>query len=193
MSLTVPVTSPTAESELLEIPEQFFIDAETKNEIDQFLYFEASLLDERRYLDWYRLFAEDLFYVMPNRSNRLTHEAAKENTTSKQFNLFDETYASLGWRVKQVASKKHWAEDPPSRARHLVTNIRVTATDLEDQYNVHSNFLIYRNRLESEVDFWVGERQDVIRRIAPRAWKIARRTIILDQNVVLSKNFSIFF
>jgi 3-phenylpropionate/cinnamic acid dioxygenase small subunit len=183
----------TAASDLLKIPEQFFVDAELKNEIDQFLYFEASLLDERRYLDWYSLFADDLFYVMPNRMNRLTHEAEKENTTAKEFNLFDETKASLGWRVRQVASRKHWAEDPPSRARHLVTNIRVSPTDVADEYSVRCNFLIYRNRLESEVDFWVGERHDVVRRIEARAWQIARRTVILDQNVVLSKNFSIFF
>jgi 3-phenylpropionate/cinnamic acid dioxygenase small subunit len=183
----------TAESDLLKIPEQFFVDAELKNEIDQFLFFEASLLDERRYMDWYRLFATDLQYLMPNRSNRLMHEADKENTTATQFNLFDETYASLGWRVRQVASRKHWAEDPPSRARHLVTNIKVEPTDVPDEYDVHANFLIYRNRLESEVDFWVGERRDLLRRIEPRAWQIARRTITLDQNVVLSKNFSIFF
>ncbi len=51
---------------------------------------------------------------------------------------------------------------------------------------------MYRNRLEDEVDIWVGERHDVLRRLEPRAWQIARRTIILDQNVVLSKNLSIF-
>ena len=183
------ITQPDA----LKIPEQLFIDAELKYEIDQFLYFEASLLDERRYEDWYRLFADDLRYVMPNRMNRLAHEADQENTTARQFNLFDETKESLGWRVRQVASKKHWAEDPPSRARHLVTNVRVTPTDVADRYSVRCNFLIYRNRLESEVDIWVGERHDEIRRIEARAWQIARRTVILDQNVVLSKNFSIFF
>lgn len=181
------------ESDLLKIPERFFIDAELKDEIDQFLYFEASLLDERRYLDWYRLFADDLHYWMPNRMNRLMHETDQENTTETQFNLFDETKESLGWRVRQVESRKHWAEDPPSRARHLVTNIRAEPTDVADEYKVHCNFLIYRNRLESEVDFWVGERQDVVRRIEARAWQISRRTIILDQNVVLSKNLSIFF
>jgi 3-phenylpropionate/cinnamic acid dioxygenase small subunit len=74
-----------------------------------------------------------------------------------------------------------------------VTNIKVEPTDVPDEYDVHANFLIYRNRLESEVDFWVGERRDLLRRIEPRAWQIARRTITLDQNVVLSKNFSIFF
>lgn len=182
-----------AESGLLKIPEQILIETELKNEIDQFLYFEASLLDDRRYSDWYRLFAEDLHYRMPNRMNRLMHESDQENTTEKQFNLFDETKTSLGWRVRQVESRKHWAEDPPSRARHLVTNIRVEPSDVADEYWVRCNFLIYRNRLESEVDFWVGERQDVLRRLEARAWQIARRTIILDQNVILSKNLSIFF
>ena len=74
-----------------------------------------------------------------------------------------------------------------------MTNIRIEPTSDADEYAVRSNFLVYRNRLEDEVDIWVGERQDLLRRLAPPAWQIARRTIILDQNVVLSKNLSILF
>jgi biphenyl 2,3-dioxygenase beta subunit len=58
---------------------------------------------------------------------------------------------------------------------------------------VESNFLCYRNRLETEVDIWVGERQDVLRNVGPRKWQIARRYVLLDQNVILSKNLSVFF
>jgi 3-phenylpropionate/cinnamic acid dioxygenase small subunit len=75
----------------------------------------------------------------------------------------------------------------------VVTNIRIEPTSAANEYAVRSNFLVYRNRLETEVDIWVGERQDVLRRHEPLAWQIARRTIILDQNVVLSKNLSILF
>src|ERR1700686_5065891 len=146
-----------SESDLLRMPESLFVNTDLRREIEQFLYFEATLLDERRYLDWYRLFADDLHYWMPNRMNRLMQEAHLENTTEKEFGLLDENKKSLGWRVAQVASRKHWAEDPPSRARHLVTNIRIEPTSIDDEYTVRSNFLIYRNRLESEVDIWVGE------------------------------------
>jgi 3-phenylpropionate/cinnamic acid dioxygenase small subunit len=181
------------EPQLLRIPESLLVDAKIRVEVEQFLYFEAVLLDERRYGEWYRLMAEDIHYWMPSRMNRLMHEVDRENTTEQQLGLFDDTKRSLGWRVEQLLTRKHWAEDPPSRTRHVVTNIRIEPIAAKNEYAVRSNFLVYRNRLETEVDIWVGERQDVLRRLEPLAWQIARRTIILDQNVVLSKNLSVFF
>ena len=186
------MTTVSTEQELLRIPDNLFVHPDLRVEVEQFLYFEATLLDDRNFADWYRLFADDVHYWMPNRMNRLMHEANLEKTTERQMGLFDENKMSLGWRVRQILTQKHWAEDPPSRARHLITNIRIEPTDVDNQYEVRSNFLVYRNRLEDEVDFWVGERHDLLRRLDVQTWQIARRTVILDQNVVLSKNLSIF-
>jgi 3-phenylpropionate/trans-cinnamate dioxygenase subunit beta len=85
-----------------------------------------------------------------------------------------------------------WAEDPPSRTRHLISNIEVEPGDAEAEFRAYSNFIVYRSRAELEEDFYVGTRQDVLRRV-DGAWKIARRKIILDQNVLSAKNVSIFF
>ena len=186
---TVVETDP----QFLRIPENLFVDPEIRIEAEQFLYFEAVLLDDRRFAEWYRLMADDIHYWMPSRSNRLMHDQARESTTKDQHGLFDDNKRSLGWRVSQLLTNKHWAEDPPSRSRHIVTNIRVETTAAHNEYAVRSNFLVYRNRLETEVDIWVGERRDTLRRVAPLAWQIAQRTIILDQSVVLSKNLSILF
>jgi 3-phenylpropionate/cinnamic acid dioxygenase small subunit len=57
---------------------------------------------------------------------------------------------------------------------------------------VHCNFIVYRNRGETEQDFYVGAREDGLRRV-DAAWKIARRRLVLDQNVLLAKNLIIFF
>ncbi len=185
-------TTLSSDQELLRIPDHLFVHPDLRAEVEQFLFFEATLLDDRNFADWYRLFADDVHYWIPNRMNRLMHEAHLEKTTERQMGLFDENKKSLGWRVRQILTQKHWAEDPPSRARHLVTNIRIQPAAVDGEYEVRSNFLVYRNRLEDEVDFWVGERQDLLRRLDVRAWQVARRTVVLDQNVVLSKNLSIF-
>jgi 3-phenylpropionate/cinnamic acid dioxygenase small subunit len=50
---------------------------------------------------------------------------------------------------------------------------------------------VYRSRSETEQDFYVGARRDVLR-LCDCTWKIARRKLILDQNVLLAKNVSIF-
>ncbi len=85
-----------------------------------------------------------------------------------------------------------WAEDPPSRTRHLITNIEVEAGPTLSELKVYSNFVVYRTRAETEQDFYVGARQDVLRRV-DGAWKIAHRKLVLDQNVLLAKNVSVFF
>ncbi len=54
-----------------------------------------------------------------------------------------------------------------------------------------SRFLVYRNRVETETDLLVGKREDLLRRV-DGGWRIARRKIILDQNVLLAKNLTFF-
>jgi 3-phenylpropionate/cinnamic acid dioxygenase small subunit len=46
--------------------------------------------------------------------------------------------------------------------------------------------------VETETDFLVGKREDLLRRVND-SWKIARRKIVLDQNVLLAKNLTVFF
>ena len=58
--------------------------------------------------------------------------------------------------------------------------------------SVHSNFIVYRSRAETEQDFYVGAREDLLRRV-DGGLKIARRKMTLDQNVLSAKNLSIFF
>jgi 3-phenylpropionate/cinnamic acid dioxygenase small subunit len=85
----------------------------------------------------------------------------------------------------------HWAEEPLSRVCHMVTNVQIVhATALA--VTVKSRFLLYRNRLQDETDFFVGKREDVLRQVDGQ-WKIARRQSMLEQNVLLAKNLTVFF
>lgn len=187
MSVVVSEAGPVA------LPESLLLDSPVRAEIEQFLYFEAELLDDRRFSDWLRLCADDIHYWMPMRLNRLTRDRARENSGPDDLSHLNETRQSLGWRVAQLESNMHWSEAPPSRTRHLVTNVRVSAGENPDEYAVRSNFLCYRNRLEEDVDIWAGDRSDVLRRVGARQWQIAKRTILLDQSVVLSPNLSVLF
>jgi biphenyl 2,3-dioxygenase beta subunit len=57
---------------------------------------------------------------------------------------------------------------------------------------VHSAFLLYRTRLKSEEDQWIGSREDTLRRV-DGLLMIAGRTIYLEQTLLLSRNLSNFF
>ena len=170
------------------------VDVEMQHEIEQFLYHEAALLAEREYRDWLDLFAPDVHYWMPTRYNRLRREMHKEFSEPDETAFFDEDYDSLSRRITRLETGMAWAEDPPSRTRHLFTNIRVVPTEAADEFEVHCNFLLYRSRLEHDVEFFVGARHDRIRRVDRGVgWEIARRKVVLDQSTLNAKNLSMFF
>ncbi|MCU1645757.1 MAG: 3-phenylpropionate dioxygenase beta subunit [Nocardia sp.] len=186
------IAAPAAASELERVLLQ--------HRVEQFLYGEAQLLDHWHWGSWLELFAEDILYWMPVRKNRLRRQRDQDEVPQGiEVAHFYDNLESLRMRVNQMHSGTHWAEDPPSRCRHLVTNVIVTprgesgsATADSAEYDVSSNFLLYRNRLESETDIWAGERRDLLR-TTPTGFEIAKRTILLDQNVVQSKNLSVLF
>jgi 3-phenylpropionate/cinnamic acid dioxygenase small subunit len=168
-----------------------------QQEIEEFLYREADLLDERRYEDWLALVAEDVRYWMPMRRNVKVGEAEREFTRAGQdINWFDEGKETLTRRVKQILTGMHWAEEPVSRISHMVSNVRLLevnpSAEVPAEVTVGCRFLIYRNRVETETDILVGKREDLLRRVDGQ-WQIARRKIVLDQNVLLTKNLTFFF
>lgn len=135
---------------------------------------------------------------MPLRRNRLrTRSFDQEIPTRIGMSHMDENHHELSMRVKQLESSTHWSEQPPSRTRHVVSNVWVEQVETNDdgieELSVRTYFIVYRNRSEVDVDVWAGQRQDVLRRDPETGFKIANRTILLDQNVILSKNLSIPF
>jgi 3-phenylpropionate/cinnamic acid dioxygenase small subunit len=168
------------------------MDNGVRQQIENFFYQEAELLDERRLREWLELFTEDLRYWAPTRYNLLERPADSSDELSKpgESYYFDDTKHTLKIRVERLYSKQAWAEMPPSRTRRLISNVRVKKDDGRE-IEVDSNFIVYRTRMETDEDFFVGTRKDILRR-GSGALKIARRTIILDQAVLGAKNISIF-
>jgi 3-phenylpropionate/cinnamic acid dioxygenase small subunit len=165
-------------------------------EIEEFLYNEAELLDARRFDEWLTLFTDDARYWMPMRRN-VPHDDREREFTREgaDVNWFDEGKDTLGRRVAQIQTGIHWAEEPPSRICHMVSNVQILRASPPEsatlEVDVRCRFLVYRNRVETETDLLVGKREDVLRRV-DGAWKIARRMVILDQSVLLAKNLTFF-
>jgi 3-phenylpropionate/cinnamic acid dioxygenase small subunit len=170
---------------------------ELQQEIEQFLYRESRILDDRRYEEWYELLADDLHYFMPTRYNRLKREADKEFSAPDEAAFFDEDKGSIAMRIRRLNTGMAWAEDPPSRTRHMVSNvvIRPIANPIAShEYEVDCYYMLYRSRLEREVEIFVGMRHDLLRRADnPAGFQVARRVIILDQTILLARNLSFFF
>ena len=169
-----------------------------QQEIADFLFAEAELLDERRFREWLDLLDEDISYFMPIRRNvKFGQQSKLENTISGEgISWFDDDKWTLTKRVEQILTGVHFAEEPLSRVSHLISNVRLVSANPSlgeaQEVTVNSCFLVYQNRQEYETNIFAGRRKDVLRR-SGAGWRIARRDILLNQNVLLAKNLTIFF
>ncbi|MEK9659283.1 MAG: 3-phenylpropionate/cinnamic acid dioxygenase subunit beta [Chloroflexota bacterium] len=164
-----------------------------QHDVEQFYYREARLLDERRLEEWAELLAEDLFYWMPMRRNIKFGDWEMEETSYEtEINWFDEGKDIIEGRIRQLNTGVHWPEEPVSRFEHAITNVEVVG-ESKDGIQVNSKFRCYQNRLQDEVNEWVGRREDILRRDAETGFKVVRRKIILAQNVMIPKVVNTFF
>jgi 3-phenylpropionate/cinnamic acid dioxygenase small subunit len=159
-------------------------------ELMPFYVREAWLLDDRKLAEWLDLFTDDVLYFMPRRKNVPRREAHRELTPLGDLAILEEDKRYLEMRVARLETGMAWAEDPPSRTRHLVGNLEVTPL-ARGEVQARTAFLVYRSHLETDHQLLSGYREDVLRKVQG-AWKIARRTIVLDANVLLDKNLSVF-
>ncbi|MDA1035472.1 MAG: 3-phenylpropionate/cinnamic acid dioxygenase subunit beta [Chloroflexi bacterium] len=162
-------------------------------EVERFLYTEALLLDERRLTEWLDLLAEDLHYFMPIRRNVKFGDWDLEfSDPETEISYFDEGKDILEGRVRQINTGVHWAEEPVSRFEHIITNVLIQSED-GDLVKVASKFYVYQNRLQDEVQEFVGRRYDTLRRDSVTGFKVVKREILLAQNVLLPKVVNTFF
>ena len=159
------------------------------NALLETLYDEAAALDERRFDDWTAMLAEDLIYQAPIRLTR-TGKTRDLDVMRTMFH-FDETHESIMMRTGRL-QKSAWAEDPPSRCRRFVTNVRGGECDAAGEYEVVSYLFLERSRGDSpDNETATAERRDVWRDV-DGAYKLARREIIVDQSVLGMSNFAVF-
>lgn len=150
---------------------------------------EAYLLDSQRYEDWLALTTDDIRYLMPV---RVTTALGAGFDCAPGMAHFDEDKYSLGRRVARFQTEHAWTEDPPSRLRHHVTNVRTFATEDPDHLIADSGVLLYRSRGDvREAAVISAGREDVLRRTAD-GWRLARRTILVDDSVLRTQNLAIF-
>lgn len=157
------------------------LDPTLEREATHFLYREAALLDSGQFDAWLVMLAPDIRYQVPVRSTRYGRTEEEFSTTSFHF---DEDIFSLTMRVKRLSTRFAWAEDPPSRNRHMITNVLITGVSGPGRVEVESNLLLVRGRFdEARSESLSGTRSDVLERIDGRL-RLAERTVFLDQTTL---------
>ncbi|MFC3050666.1 3-phenylpropionate/cinnamic acid dioxygenase subunit beta [Kordiimonas pumila] len=159
--------------------------------LEQFLYAEARLLDSEAYDAWFALVTEDIHYWMPSMENRYRDDREGVFHESRMA-FFDDYHKDLARRVKRFGVPTAWTENPRVRHLHTISNVEAFHTKKANEYEVHSVFVNYRNSRETDTETIFGRRQDILREVSG-SLKIARRTILVAQNVLLAKNINTFF
>jgi biphenyl 2,3-dioxygenase beta subunit len=159
--------------------------------VEQYLYEEADLLDRRLYREWFSRIASDVHYWMPIRRTVTLRNIDREFTQPGDMSFFDDDHNDLRMRVDKLYTGSSWSEDPPSRTRHLVTNVRITGLD-EAIVQVQSDFLLVRTRMEGDADRFHGRREDRLR-MDGDSFLLAQRHIFLDHTVIHATNLSSLF
>jgi 3-phenylpropionate/cinnamic acid dioxygenase small subunit len=150
---------------------------------------EAYLLDAQDYERWTGLLSDDVHYFMPV---RVTTAVGSGFDTARDMAHFDEDRYSLGRRVARFATEHAWTEDPPSRLRHHLSNIRTFATELTDQLVVESAVMLFRSRGDvREPAFVSAGRRDWLRE-EDGTWRLLRRIVTVDESVLRTQNLAIF-
>jgi len=163
--------------------------SEIYNRLLETLYDEAAALDERRIDDWIAMIEQDIIYQAPIRLTRTGPN--RDRDVMRTMFHFDENYESLLMRTGRL-QKSAWAEDPQSRCRRFVTNVRVAECDTPGEYEVVSYLYLERSRGDSpDNENTTAERRDGWRE-GDGQYKLARREIIVDQAVLGMSNFAVF-
>jgi p-cumate 2,3-dioxygenase beta subunit len=145
-----------------------------RHEVEDFLFAEAALLDEWRLDEWLALLTDDVTYIVPATDAR---DADPRTTLS----IIADDAKRLRARAEQLLGKHAWAENPPSRTRRLITNVRIrraVTTTTGTTVEVTANFAVYRFRGDVAETF-VGRYEYTLVRRAD-GLKIQIRKAILD-------------
>jgi phthalate 3,4-dioxygenase subunit beta len=150
---------------------------------------EAYVLDRQDYDVWLGMLAEDVHYYMPI---RITTAVGAGYDTARRMAHFDEDKYSLSRRVARFATEHAWTEDPPSRLRRHLSNIRTFATTVDDEVIVESALLLFRSRGDvREPSLLSAGRTDLLRKLSD-GWVLVRRHIAVDESVLRIQNLAVF-
>jgi phthalate 3,4-dioxygenase beta subunit len=156
----------------------------------QFLVEEAALLDAADYAGWLDLLCEDIRYLMPV---RVTTARGAGFDSLADMGHFDEDMYALRKRVQRLATDHAWTEDPPSRTRHFVTNVRTFRNEAgaPAEFLVESAVLLFRSRGDTrEADLVSAGRADLLRETGA-GLRLARREITVDEAVLRTQNLAV--
>ncbi|MDN5895492.1 MAG: aromatic-ring-hydroxylating dioxygenase subunit beta [Nocardioides sp.] len=146
----------------------------TRSEVEDFLYYEAQLLDAWKLEEWHDLFAEDGHYIVPSTDN-------PDGDLKMDLALIDDDMEGIRGRVQRLMSTYAHIENPRSRTRRMISNVRLW--DHEDgELGVRCSVVVHRSRVPGTTSYVA----DVHYRLRKQddSFKIAFKHAMLDHHTL---------
>jgi p-cumate 2,3-dioxygenase beta subunit len=145
-----------------------------REQIIDFLYEEAELLDEWRLDEWLDLFTSDARYVIPSNDN-------PDGSPESSLVLIDDDRLRMESRVERLNNRRAHREYPHSNLRHLITNVRIGEVE-GDEVAVRASMMVWRCRNGVDKQY-VGK---CVWRLVetPRGLRIRSKRVVLDMTTL---------
>lgn len=174
----------------MEFTPEKLASAEEARHVKAFLLREARLLDDECWDEWLATLSEQIHYWMPGIENR-RREDKSGPYTEEHMAFFDDSLRDLKRRVERFKQPSAWAENPPTRNVHVVSNIEVLPGGEPGEFIAYSCFMNVRSRGLSESAQIVGRREDVLR-LEADGLKLLKRKVVIPNAMLLCKNINTF-
>ncbi len=147
------------------------VSRDLQHEVEQLLFQEAKLLENRRFDEWLELLTRDVIYWVPN--------AREDSDISDEAMISYEGYDELRARTVRLQHPLNPTQKPPPRTRHFITNVSAKAGD-EGELHVRCNLLVYVSK-DGKVVHHPGTSEYRLRE-EDGAWRIASKKVYLITN-----------
>ena len=138
-------------------------------ELQEFLLWEAELLDSCQFDQWLTLYTEDCLYWMP--------AEAEQTEGERRISLFYDDRSILEDRIWRLGHPKMFSQNPRARQVRLLSNFLLEADGNQAAPVVHAKFMMFEHRLRTQRVFG-GRTEHTLRRV-DGAWRIARKVVRL--------------
>ena len=157
---------------------------EAQRGVEQFLFREARLLDERRFAEWLALWSPEGMYWIPRAHG--------------QASPYD--HISIAWedamlrdvRVGRLLHARNWSQLPPTRTARLIGNVMIDGETAAGDLVVHSSFQLSEWRNDEVQQHLAGACAHKLRRDASGAWQLHMKRIDLVNCDARLPNIEVF-
>jgi len=142
----------------------------TRDDVENFLFLEAELLDQWRLDEWEKLLDDDAIYQIPS-NDRL------DGTPRNSLFIIADDRERIHQRILRISSPNCHAEYPRSRTQRMIGNVRIVETD-GALTHVAANMVCHRFRRYERAYAYVGALRYVLR-LTGGTLKIKERRVLL--------------